>query len=223
WIEEEMRIRAARPEKIRREDVFWAISTDRLTGDAAGYGQAVPLLHPSHDALRMMWHAAVGPLAAPLTPVFLGMTGVPDEYAQHRYLTQGEAHRFLDLRKEKENPDTVSHVEQGIEVADSAVYQFKRLMHLIFQDNSLMGEVSDHWRRMEADLADDLPNALRSAELLLEAGEPDLAARLLTNESHRWLDIGLEDCNAIVSSAHARLRRAGRLNRTKRPHTPEQI
>ncbi|MEJ2002196.1 MAG: hypothetical protein P8X77_12525 [Maritimibacter sp.] len=108
-------------------------------------------------------------------------------------------------------------------MADSAVYQFKRLMHLIFQDNSLMGEVSDHWRRMEADLADDLPNALRSAELLLEAGEPDLAARLLTNESHRWLDIGLEDCNAIVSSAHTRLRRAGRLNRTKRPHTPEQI
>ncbi len=223
WIEGEMRARAARPEKIQREDVFWAISTERLTGDAAGYGQAVPLVHPSHDALRMMWHAAVGPLAAPLTPVFLGMTGVPDEYAQHRYLTQGEAHRFLDLRKEKENPDTVSHVEQGIEVADSAVYQFKRLMHLVFQDNSLMGEVSDHWRRMEADLADDLPNALRSAELLLEADEPDLAARLLTNESHRWLNIGLEDCNAIVSSAHIRLRRAGRLNRTKRPHTPEQL
>ena len=110
--------------------------------DSAGYGQVLPLVHPSHPDLHMMWHAPVGPVTAPLVPVFLGQTEVPDEFAQHRYLTTGEAHRFLDRRKEATDPDTVSHVPQGVEVSDSAVYQYKRLMHLAFQDEGLLKDVS---------------------------------------------------------------------------------
>ncbi|MCV2868874.1 C69 family dipeptidase [Defluviimonas sp. WL0002] len=222
WIEDDMRARAAQ-RKISREDVFWAISNDRLTGDTAGYGQAVPLVHPAHDALRVMWHAPIGPVTAPLVPVFLGMTEVPDEYAQHRYLTHGEAHRFLDRRKETKNPDTVSHVAQGIEVADSAVYQFKRLMHLSFHDPALLNEVSSHWRRLEASLDAELTDVLRSAQILLEAGEDRLAARLLTAESHRWLSGALDDCAALVAASHAGLRRKGQLNRTDKPLAPAQL
>jgi hypothetical protein len=71
WIEDAMTALAARPEKVTLADVFWAISTERLTGDTAGYGQVVPLTHPRHVELRMMWHAPVGPVTAPLVPVFL--------------------------------------------------------------------------------------------------------------------------------------------------------
>ena len=63
----------------------------------------------------MMWHAPVGPVTAPLLPVFLGQNSVPPAYRQHRYLTTGESHRFLDRRKEDADPDTVSLVPQGIE------------------------------------------------------------------------------------------------------------
>jgi len=224
WIEDEMRKRAARPERVTLSDVFWSIQTERLTGDTAGYGQVVPLTHPGHDALRMMWHAPVGPVSAPLMPVFLGQTSVPDEYAQHRYLTTGESARFLDCRKQDDDPDTVSHIPQGVEVSDSAVYRFKQLMHLAFQaQEPVLPEVWDHWRAMERQLASELPDVRRSAEILLEAGEERLAARLLEEFSHRCLRVALDDCAALAASAATRLRVAGRLNRTGRPLSPDQV
>ncbi|SHI34320.1 C69 family dipeptidase [Wenxinia saemankumensis] len=221
WVEAEMR-RRAEAGPITFADVCWAIQTEVLTGDTAGYGQVVPLVHPADPALRVMWHAPVGPVTAPLVPVFLGQAGVPDEYAQHRYLTTGEAHRFLDRRKEVKDPETVSHVPQGIEVSTCAVAEFKRLMHLAFQDEGLRVEAWDHFRAMEAEIAADLPRVLRSAELLIAAGEPVLAARLLTRENAAWLGRGLDDCRALAASGHARLRQRGVLNRTRRPLAPAQ-
>lgn len=224
WIEDEMRARAARPEKVTLKDVFWSISTARLTGDTAGYGQVVPLTHPPHDALRMMWHAPIGPATAPLLPVFLGQTEVPPAYRQHRYLTTGESHRFLDRRKEEKDPDTVSLVPQGIETGGSAVYDFKRLMHLAFQKpDPILAEVDAHWRAVEAQANAALPEVLRAARLLLDAGEADLAARVLTEFSTARLTEAWADCRALADAAHARLRAAGDLNLTRQPLAPEQI
>ena len=224
WIEDEMRARAARPGKITLEDVFWSISTERLTGDTAGYGQVVPLTHPRHDALRMMWHAAVGPVTAPLLPVFLGQSSVPPAYRQHRYLTTGESHRFLDRRKEAADPDTVSHVPQGIETGPCAFQEFKRLMHLAFQKpDPILTEVWSHWRAVEANVNARLPDALRSAALLLEGGEAGLAAQGLEGFSHACFDEALSDCRSLAAAAHARLRALGALNMTRKPVSPEQI
>lgn len=224
WVEDEMKARAARPEKVTLKDVFWSIQTERLTGDTAGYGQVVPLVHPSDDALRMMWHAAVGPVTAPLMPVFLGQTSVPDAYVQHRYLTTGESARFLDCRKEEKSPDTVSHVPQGVETSDSAVYQFKRLMHLAFQaQDSILAEVWGHWRALEAKVNAEVPDVLRSAEILIEAGEAKLAAQVMGEFSHRCLRVAMEDCVALADAAQARLRVAERLNLKGKPMAPEQL
>ncbi len=224
WIEDEMRRRAARPGKITLEDVFWSISTERLTGDTAGYGQVVPLAHPDHDALRMMWHAPVGPVTAPLLPVFLGQASVPPAYRQHRYLTTGESHRFLDRRKEEADPDTVSLVPQGIETGASAVYAFKRLMHLAFQKpDPILAEVGAHWRAVEADVNARLPDAARAAAALLNAGEAGLAVQVLTEFSHARLGEALADCHALADAAHARLRALGALNMARCPLAPDQV
>lgn len=117
WIEGEMRARATRPEKVGMEDMIWTIRTEKLTGDTAGYGQVVPLTHPSYYALRVLWHAPIGALAAPLVPVYLGCTEVPVEFRMHRYLTSGESARFLDTRHSALTRDvaTVSQAPQGIE------------------------------------------------------------------------------------------------------------
>jgi hypothetical protein len=224
WIEDEMRARAARPEKIGLEDVFWSISTERLTGDTAGYGQVVPLVHPAHDALRMMWHAPVGPVTAPLLPVFLGQTAVPPAWRQHRYLTTGESHRFLDCRKEEKDPDTVSRVPQGVETGASAFHEFKRLMHLAFQQpDPILTEVWTHWRAVEAGVNAEVPEVLRAAALLLDAGEVALAQQLLTEFSHARFATAMSDCHALAEAAYARLRALGALNMTDTPLSPEQI
>lgn len=224
WIEEEMRRRAKRPGKITLADVFWSISTARLTGDTAGYGQVVPLEHPAHPELRLMYHAPVGPVTAPLMPVWLGQTAVPDAYRRHRYLTSGESARFLDRRKEAKSPEVVSTVPQGIESGDSAVYAFKQLMHLAFQkQETILPEVDAHWRNFEARVAEALPGVMRGAEVLLEAGEPAIAAQVLTDFSEKWLGLALSDCKALSAAAHARLRAAKELNMTPGPLAPPQL
>ena len=224
WIEDEMRKRAALPGGITLEDVFWAIQTEVLTGDTAGYGQVVPLEHPAHPELRMLWHAPVGPVTAPLVPLFLGMSEVPHEYRRHRHLEHGESARFLDTRKAHEDPDSVSHVPQGVEVTRAAVQVFKRLMHLAFQaPEPHLREVWEHWRAHEAALIADAPQLRRSAEILLDAGEPALAARLLTDHGRTRLLAALDEAEALADALEIRLRCAGRLNMTATPVTPRQL
>jgi len=224
WVEREMRERAARPEKIGLEDMFWAISTERLTGDTAGYGQVVPLTLPKHDALRIMWHAPVGPVTAPLLPVFLGQDEVPAPFRKHRYLSVGESHRFLDTRKLDKSPDTVSRVPQGVETGETAVYHYKRLMHLAFQKpEPILREVWVHWRGVERDAIAALPDVLRRVEVLLEAGEGALARRDLETFSCALLNEALGECRVLSEAAHIRLRRSGDLNLTDTPKTVEQL
>lgn len=222
WVEAEMRRRAARPGGITLPDVIWAIATERLTGDTAGYGQVVPLVHPRHGALRMMWHAPVGPVTAPLVPVFMGQSAVPPEYGPHRYLMSGESARFLDTRHA--DRDTVSRVPQGAEVTRSAFAIHKRLMHLAFQmPEPLLAETSAHWRRLEAALAAELPDVVDSAAILLDAGAERLATRLLTAQSRDWLLSALAEAEALCAAAEVRVRNRGALNLTPTPRKPDQI
>ncbi len=224
WIEEEMRRRASRPQKITFEDVIWSIATEKLTGDTAGYGQIVPLARPPHPELQVMWHAPIGAVTAPLTPVFMGMNDIPAPYGQHRYLTDGESSRFLDRRKELKSPQVVCRIPQGVETGESAVYRFKQLMHLAFQgQTTILPEVFEHWRLVEAQILAELPAVERSALLLIEAGEPALAKRLLTEFSHRCLAENLADCEALSRAAYVRLRARGELNLSDQPQSPTQL
>jgi dipeptidase len=213
WMEDELRARADRPGKIGFEDVVWAIATERLTGDTAGYGQIVPLVHPSHAALRVMWHAPVGAVTAPLVPVFMGMTTVPPEYGPHRFLTAGEASRFHDRRKAVTRPNSVSSVPQGAEITRSAMQVFKHLMHAVFQDHAChLPLVQAHWRAHEAAFAAELPDLLRTAEILLDAGEARLATRLLDEHARTRLLGTLDDAEHLLRGLEALLRVGGKLN-----------
>ena len=224
WIEREMQQRSTRSEKIGFADVVWAIATEKLTGDTAGYGQIVPLVHATHNALRVMWHAPVGPVAAPLVPIFMGVTGIPAEYAMHRYLTDHEASRFQDLRKAISRPDAVSQVPQGVEITRSAAQIFKQLMHAVFQDGEpMLSIVSEQWRAFEGVLEAELPAVLRSAEILMDASERELASRLLTDFSMTRLRSSLDVAEPMLRALEARLTLSNRLNLTTRHVGPEQI
>lgn len=225
WIEAEMSKRADRPEKIGIADIIWAVRTEKLTGDTAGYGQVVPLHHPRHDALRMLWHTQVGAIAAPFVPIFMGMREVPEEYRQHRYLTAGEDSRFVDLRHfNRGNTESLSRIPQGIESTRSAAQVFKRLLYLLSQHPvEFLSETIATWEALERRLVGALPQVLRIAEILLDAGEADLAAGQLTYFSRTELMNAIDLGETLAAAIEARTRIKFGFNASLEPLSPEQI
>lgn len=149
WIEKELQNRVSTTSKIEFQDVVWALRTERLTGDTAGYGQIVPLVDPVSDQLRMLWHAPSGAVSAPFSPVFIGQTDIPPEFAKHRYLTVGEAARFLDSDKPVcDGPESLSTVSQRTEGFTAAVAECKRLLYLI-GNAKLLASACEAWQRQD--------------------------------------------------------------------------
>ncbi|MFZ5675949.1 MAG: C69 family dipeptidase [Pseudomonadota bacterium] len=203
WIEDEMKARAKRPQKISFEDIAWAIRTPRLTGDTAGYGQIVPLRHPPHDELRVLWHTQIGALAAPFVPVYMGVAEVPEEYRMHRYLTDGESANFIDLRK----PDKVSLVPQQIEATRSAAQVFKRLLYVMLQEPEIyLPEVTAIWEGVERKLRRLHDSVSGAADALLSAGKRDLARDYLTYFTQTELVNALNLAETLASALEARTR-----------------
>jgi hypothetical protein len=212
WIESEMENRAKRPEKIGFKDVVWAIRTPTLTGDTAGYGQVVPLTNPTHDGLRILWHAPIGAVAAPFSPVFIGQNKVPEEFQMHRYLTAGESHRFMDTRKAVAGDfDTLSKSDQRTETFRSAVFECKRLLYLMLQDKDrYLPDVVECFERREEILAQQTKNMLKAARALIDQGDVSAAFSLLDYFSTNELLDGLELVATLSSSIEARVRLVGK-------------
>ena len=225
WIEAEMAKRARRPEKIGLADIIWAIRTEKLTGDTAGYGQVVPLRYPGHTELRMLWHTQIGAIAAPFAPVFMGAREVPAEFRQHRYLTAGEDSRFLDMRHfRRGNTESLSRIPQGIESTRSATEVFKRLLNLIARHSDVfLPEITPLWEAVERRLIGALPGVLQTAETLLAAGKADLAASYLTYVTRTELLAALDLGETMARSLEARTRALFGISTDPEPQSPEQI
>lgn len=225
WIEDELRARALTDARIGFEDVVWALRTERLTGDTAGYGQIVPLVDPVADHLRMLWHAPSGPVSAPFAPVFMRQTSVPPEFAKHRYLTVGEATRFLDADKPVcDGPDSVSEVSQGIEAFTSAVMESKRLLYLILQDpQNHLPQTTHAFTQRERSLEKRTREVLATAGTLIAAKEEAQCARLLTYFSTTELLNGLALVKAMNALFELQVRDSGGPAHRPKPASFDQI
>jgi len=219
WMEDELATRAARPEKIGLADLQWALRTPRLTGDTAGYGQIVPLLHPAHASLRLLWHAQIGALAAPFVPLFLGVTSVPEEYRQHRYLTDGEDARFMDTR----HGEAISGVAQGIESTRSAAASFKRLLYLLLQRQGFIAEVTEAFEALERRLEAQQRTAAKAAAVLLAAGEQAVAEAVLTYFCATELSRALELAETLAAGLEARTRLLHGIGDDMTPKAADQL
>ena len=179
--------------KIRLEDMIAAVRTPELTRDSAGYGQVAPLRKTSHPELGVLWVAATTPAAAPFIPYHLGVTDVPPELQRHRYLTEGEASRFMDREW------------QGIESTRYAFGVFKRLFYLASEHREeFLPEVTAALVAFESGLSGGLPVVERTAFKLFEAGEPELARSHLTYHSSTEAMNGLQLGDALSASIEAR-------------------
>jgi hypothetical protein len=123
----------------------------------------------------------------------LGVTEVSAEYQRHRYLTEGEASRFMDGEW------------QGIESTRYAFGVFKRLFYLTSEHReTFLPEVTEALTEFESRLAGGLPVVERTALKLFEAGEPELARAHLTYHSSTEAMNGLQLGEALSASIEAR-------------------
>lgn len=225
WIEAEMESRARRPQKIGLADIFWALRTEKLTGDTAGYGQVVPLQRLQQPALYELWHAPIGAIAAPFMPIFMGMQVVPEEFRQHRYLSSGEAARFMDMRHVRNgNMDSVSRIPQGVESTRSAVQLFKQLLYLVLQhEEFFLPEVTAAWEASERRLLGDHHAVVATAQTLLAAERNDLAHSYLDFYCRTQMRAALDLGQALIQSIEARTRVLFGFSNDAQPLTAKQI
>ena len=202
---------------------MWAIRTPKLTGDTAGYGQVVPLIDPSHNDLRMLWHSPIGAVASTFSPVFMGQTIVPEEFMKHIYLTVGESHRFSDERKKNEK-DNVSLVSQGVESTVSAVYECKRLLYLILQNEKLFFSFTKKiFENREKNLINKTNQILKIAKILLKKNEKNFCEKILNSFSVTELRNGLKLVQTLSKNIDIYIRKSQVFEKNTRPKSFDQI
>ena len=177
WMHNELTERAKN--KITLKDMMWAVRTIKLTGDMAGYGQIVELKNNVHPEMGVLWHTQTAPVTAPFVPLHLGVRDIPPEYKKHRYLTAGESALFMN--PEIDLPEQRSTVTQTIESTRSAFAIFKRLFYLVMQHfEKFLPEVEEAIDAFEEKLLNQMPTIEKTANLLYQVGEAELASNYLT-------------------------------------------
>jgi dipeptidase len=179
--------------KVALKDVMAAVRTPEITGDSAGYGQVAHLRKTPHAELGVLWVAATTSVAAPFVPFRLGVEDVPAEYKRHRYLTEGEARKFMDAER------------RGIESTRYAFRASKRLYYLTSEhQEEFLPEVTKALVGFEAGLIAEQETVERTALKLFEAGEPALARKYLTYYSNTEAMNGLRLVEALATGIEAK-------------------
>lgn len=155
---------------VSEADLMERVRDPRVVDDDAGYGQVVSLREDLADPdLIRMWNAPTGSVAAPFNVWWLGVTEVPMEYGQHRYLTKDSASTFL-------NPDF-----QMQEATEFAGRTFKRVMYYTCSDpDQLLAPVTRLLTGFESETRDDLGWVEQTASAMIAADNRDAARDLLT-------------------------------------------
>ena len=190
-LEEELR--QAAPIGLRQ--MLNAVRDSRMSKDTTGYGQVAHLRPGIRPENRSLWVAATGSVTTPFVPYRLGVQSIPPEFGKHRYLTKGEATRF------------VSKDWQIQEATEFAGRTFKRLMYFTCdRKDKFLPEVTEAITAFEDQLIADQAAIEQTANILFDSGEEQLALKYLTERSHEAAADALALGNALLASIEARTR-----------------
>ena len=190
-LEEELR--QAAPIGLRQ--MLNAVRDSRMSKDTTGYGQVAHLRPGIRAENRTLWVAATGSVTTPFVPYRLGVQSIPPEFGKHRYLTKGEATRF------------VSKDWQIQEATEFAGRTFKRLMYFTCdRKDKFLPEVTEAITAFEDQLIADQAAIEQTANILFDSGEEQLALKYLTERSHEAAADALALGNALLASIEARTR-----------------
>ena len=191
--EMERELRAAVPIDLRQ--MLDAVRDVRISKDSTGYGQVARLRHGVRPELRTLWIAPTASVTAPFVPYRIGVQRIRPEFGKHRYLTKGEATRF------------VTADWQIREATEFAGRTFKRLLYFTCDHpQKFYPEVKEAMTAFENTMIEEHAEVSETAEAFFDAGRDDLALEYLTDYSGEKADDALELGNALLASIEARTR-----------------
>ena len=191
--EMERELKAAAPVTLR--EMLDAVRDRRISKDSTGYGQVAVLRNDARPELRTLWVAPTGSVTAPFIPYRIGVASVPAEYGKHRYLSKGEASKF---------------VTRDWQIQEATLFAgrlFKRLMYFTCdRPDTFLPEVSEALTAFENHMIAEQADLEVTALTLYGAGEPRLAKQVLTRYSHARAAEALDLGTALLASIEARTR-----------------
>jgi dipeptidase len=191
--EMEEELRRAAPVTLRM--MLDAVRDRRISKDATGYGQVAHLKRNVRSELGTLWVAPTGSVTAPFIPWRIGVEAVPAEFGKHRYLTKGEATRY------------VTRDWQIREATRFAGRIFKRLMYFTCDHAAkFLPEVNETLTAFENQMIAEQATVEATASDLFLADADALATEYLTRYSNERAMAGLRLGEALLTSIEARTR-----------------
>jgi dipeptidase len=166
----EKELRAEAPVDLRR--MMDAVRDRRISKDSTGYGQVAALRDYGRPELNLLWVAPTGSVTTPFVPWRIGVQSIPPQFGKHRYLTKGEATRFL------------TEDWQIQEATEFAGRLFKRLMYYTCDHpDRFLPEVQEALTAFEDRMIAEQAEVAATAASLFDSGRKDLALAYLTRYS----------------------------------------
>ncbi|KAK1997459.1 dipeptidase domain-containing protein [Colletotrichum falcatum] len=176
---------------LTEEKLMERVRDRRIADDEAGYGQVVSLKAGVDPDLLRIWNAPATSVSSPFVPWWLGVSDVPPEFGEHRYLATGASGSFL-------NPDYRLQ-----EASAFAGRVFKRVLYYTCSaPDTYLPVVTQMLAGFEnQSLRDVVGWVERGAGLLIENGERGAARSLLTHYAHgraaKALELGRTMADAL--------------------------
>ena len=189
----ERELRAAAPIDLRQ--MMDAVRDPRISMDSTGYGQVAQLRDNGRPDMNLLWVAPTQSVTAPFIPYRVAVQEIAPQFGKHRYLTKGEARKFLTADWQ---------IQEATEFAGRT---FKRLMYYTCDHpEKFLPEVNEALSAFENRLISEQETVSETANALFAAGKGELAGEYLTNYSWQSGQEGLRLGNALLASIEARTR-----------------
>ena len=189
----ERELRADAPIDLRR--MMDAVRDPRVSMDSTGYGQVAQLKDNGRSDMNLLWVAPTQSVTAPFIPYRVSVQKIAPQFGKHRYLTKGEARKFL-------NEDW--QIQEATEFAGRT---FKRLLYYTCDHpEKFYAEVNEALTAFENRLISEQEALVEIANTLFDEGKDDLAREYLTDYSWRTGQDALQLGNALLGSIEARTR-----------------
>jgi len=170
-----------------------AVRDPRISMDHTGYGQVAELRPNVRPENLTLWIAATGSVTTPFVPYKIGVQSILPEFGKHRYLTKGEATRY------------VTKDWQIQEATEFAGRTFKRLMYFTCDHpEKFLPEVVEALTAFESGLIEEQEKIEQTANALFTQGLEELAFKYLTDYSNNTARSALKLGNALLNSIEAR-------------------
>jgi dipeptidase len=187
----ERELRAVAPIDLRA--MMNAVRDPRISMDSTGYGQVAQLRDNGRSDMNLLWIAPTGSVTAPFIPYRIGTSEIAPQFGKHRYLTKGEATRFL------------TRDWQIQEATEFAGRTFKKLMYYTCDHpEKFLPEVNEALTAFEDRLIAEQTGFVEAANTLFAAGKDDLAYQYMTDYSRQSGASGLRLGNVLLASVEAR-------------------